>query len=122
MEYSFAVDAEFLRVKVWGRDTDRPPSEFCAAVLDESARAGRMRVLIELDQQFPLSPSSQYELVENLPKIGFTPHHSIALVHRTPVAQMAYEFVNVVAANRDVMVRNFPDVEGAKGWLRTRPA
>ena len=73
MEYSFAVDAEFLRVKVWGRDTDRPPSEFCAAVLEETGRAKRLRVLIELDQQFPLSPSSQYELVENLPKIGFTP-------------------------------------------------
>ena len=122
MEYSFAVDAEYLRVRVSGRDTDRPPSEFCAAVLDESTRVGRMRILIELDQKFPLSPSSQYELVENLPKIGFTPQHSIALVHRTPVAQMAYEFVNVVAANRDISVRNFDDVENAKGWLRTRPA
>jgi hypothetical protein len=122
MEYSFAVDAEFLRVKVWGRDSDRPPSELCAAVLDESTRTGRRRVLIELDQKFPLSPSSQYELVENLPKIGFGAQHSIALVHRTPVAQMANEFINVVASNRDIMVRNFADVEGATGWLRTRPA
>jgi hypothetical protein len=122
MEYSFAADAEFLRVKAWGRDSDRPPSEFCAAVLRESGRTGRLRVLIELDQVFPLSPSSQYDLVDNLPKVGFTPQHSIALVHRTPVAQMANEFINVVAANRDVMVRNFVDVEGATGWLRTRPA
>ena len=122
MEYSFAVDAEFLRVKAWGRDTDRPPLEFCAAVLRESVAGGRLRILIELDQLIPLSPSSQYELIENLPKAGFTSRHSIALVHRTPVAQMAYEFVNVVASNRDIMVRNFEDVEGAKGWLRTRPA
>ena len=122
MEYSFALDAEFLRVTVWGRDTDRPPSELCAAVLEESHRTGRRRVLIELDQKFPLSPGSQHELVENLPKIGFTSQHSIALVHRTPVAQMANEFINVVAASRDIVVRNFADVEGAKAWLRTRPA
>ena len=121
MEYSFSVDAEFLRVKVWGRDTDRPPSELCAAVLEESAKVGRLRVLIELDQKFPLSPSSQFELVENLPKIGFTSRHSIALVHRTPVAQMANEYITDVAANRDITVRNFADIEGAKRWLRTRP-
>jgi hypothetical protein len=121
MEYSFAVDAEFLRVKVSGRDTDRPPSEVCAAVLRESASSGRARILIELDQKFPLSPSSQYQLIENLPKLGLTPRHSIALVHRTPVAQMANQFIDLIAANRDLMVRNFPDVDVAKGWLRTRP-
>ena len=121
MEYSFAVDAEFLRVKVSGRDTDRPASEVCAAVLRASASSGRARILIELDQKFPLSPSSQYQLIENLPKLGFTPRHSIALVHRTPVAQMANQFIDLIAANRDLMVRNFPDVDVAKGWLRTRP-
>ena len=120
MEYSIEADAEFLRVRMSGRDTDTPPSEVCAAVLSESARLGRARILIELDQKFPLSPASQYQLIENLPKLGFTPQHRIALVHRTPVAQMANQFIDVVAANRDLMVRNFFDVESAKGWLRTR--
>jgi hypothetical protein len=90
-------------------------------VLRESTSSGRARILIELDQKFPLSPSSQYQLIENLPKLGFTPRHSIALVHRTPVAQMANQFIDLIAANRDLMVRNFPDVDVAKGWLRTRP-
>ena len=48
--------------------------------------------------------------------------HSIALVHRTPVAQMANQFIDVVAANRDIEVRTFPDVERAETWLRSRPA
>ena len=43
-------------------------------------------------------------------------------MHRTPVAQMANQFIDLIAANRDLMVRTFPDVEVAKGWLRTRPA
>ena len=120
MEYSVEADAEFLRVRISGRDTDRPPSEVCAAVLSESTRLGRMRILIELDQKFPLSPSSQHLLITRLPEIGFTPRHSIALVHRTPAAQMANQFIDVVAANRGLMVRNFPDVENARAWLRTR--
>jgi hypothetical protein len=33
---------------------------------------------------------------------------------------MANQFIDVIAANRDLMVRNFPDVENAKAWLRTR--
>ena len=120
MEYTIGADAEFLLVTVSGRDTDIPPSAFCAVVLRESMKLGRMRILIELDQKFPLSLDSQVQLIENLPGIGFTAQHSIALVHRTPVAQMANRFIDVIAAERDLEVRNFPDVESARAWLRTR--
>jgi hypothetical protein len=120
VEYTIGADAEFLLVTASGRDTDTPPSAFCAAVLSQSARLGRMRILIELDQKVPLSPGSQAQLLENLPRLGFTPEHSIAMVHRTPVAQMANRLVDVLAAERELTVRTFPDVENAKAWLRTR--
>ena len=122
MQYTIEADAEFLRVRMSGRDTDRPPSEVCAAVLQASASLGRMRILIELDQEFPLSATSQFQLVTRLPELGMTPQHSIALVHSTAEAQEANAFINVIAANRDLGVRNFPDVEEAKTWLRSRPA
>jgi hypothetical protein len=118
LQYHIEADAEFLRVTVSGRDSDRPPSELCAAVLAESRKRGRKRILIELDQQFPLSPTSQFQLVTNLPKIGFTPQERIALVHRTPEAQDANQFINLLAKNHGVMVRNFPGVAHAKAWLR----
>jgi hypothetical protein len=121
VEYTIEADAEFLRVRMSGRDTDRPPSEVCAAVLDASASLGRMRILIELDQRVPLSTTSQFQLVTRLPQLGMTPAHSIALVHRKPEAQEASAFINVIAANRDIGVRNFPDVDDAKTWLRSRP-
>ena len=120
MEYTIGADKEFLRVTCSGRDTDTPPSAVCAAVLGQSKRLGRMLILIELDQKFPLSPGSQQQLIEHLPTIGFTAEHSIALVHRTPVAQMANKFIDEIAAKRGLMVRNFADVEDAKAWLRTR--
>ena len=47
MEYSIAADEECLRVTASGRDSDRPPSEFCTAVLAESRKQGRNRILIE---------------------------------------------------------------------------
>jgi hypothetical protein len=122
VQYKIEADAEFLRVQVSGRDTDQPPSEVCAAVLQASASLGRMRILIELDQLFPLSAASQFQLVTRLPELGMTPGHSIALVHRKPEAQEANEFIEVIAANRDIGVRNFPDLELAKTWLRSRPA
>jgi len=118
MEFSIDADDEFLRVKVSGRDTDRPPSEVCAAVLAASRERGRSRILIELDQQFPLSPTSQFMLVTRLPELGFTPQEKIALVHRTPEMQEANQFINLVARNHGVMVRSFAGVEPAKTWLR----
>ena len=89
-----------------------------AAVLAESRKQGRNRILIELDQRFPLSPTSQFALVTRLPEIGFTAHERIALVHRTPEMQDANQFINLVARNHGVMVRNFSGVEPAKAWLR----
>jgi hypothetical protein len=118
MQYTIGVDEEFLRVQVSGRDTDRPPSDLCAAILDHSRKLERNCILIELDQKSPLSPTSQFHLVARLPEIGFTPAHRIALVHRTPAMQEANEFINLLAANRSINVRNFPAVEDAKTWLR----
>jgi len=120
VQYTIGADEEFLRVSVSGRDTDIPPSAVCAQVLIESARLERPRILIELDQKFPLSLASQQQLIDQLPMIGFTPEYSIALVHRTPVAQMANQYIDMLAERRDLAVRNFRDVEQAKEWLRSR--
>jgi hypothetical protein len=118
MEYTIDADEEFLRVKVRGRDTDRPPSEMCAAVLAESRKRRRDRILIELDQNFPLSPGNQFTLVTRLPEIGFTSQQRVALVHRTPEMQDANQFINLVARNHGVQVRNFAGLDLAKAWLR----
>ena len=118
MHYTFDADEEFLRVSLSGRDVDRPPSEVCAAVLEESRKRGRDRILIELDQKFPLSPGNQFALVTRLPELGFTQQHRIALVHRTAQMQEANQFINLVARNHGVMVRNFAGIESAKAWLR----
>ncbi|HJY76918.1 MAG TPA: hypothetical protein VKE95_09805 [Burkholderiales bacterium] len=120
MEYTIGADPEFLRVSVSGRDTDVPPSAVCAQVFVESERLERPRILIELDQKFPLSLRSQQQLIDQLPLVGFTPDHSIALVHRTQVAQMANQYIDMLAARRNLAVRNFRDVDQAKDWLRTR--
>ena len=121
MQYQIQADEEFLRVTISGRDADRPPSEICAAVLAESRKQSRKRILIELDQQFPLSPTSQYHLVTNLPKLGFT-NERIALVHRKPEHQNANHFVNLLGRNHGVNVRNFTGLDPAKDWLRGEAA
>ena len=121
MHYSIEADEEFLRVTMRGRDTDQPPSHVCAEVLAQSRKRNRKRILIELDQKVPLSPTAQYHLVTNLRKIGFTPEERIALVHRTPDAQNANHFINLLGRNHGVMVRNFTGVEPAMEWLRSEP-
>ena len=122
MNYSIDADEDLLRVKVSGRDSDEPPSEVCAVVLRESRRLGLNRILIELDQQRPLSPTSQMMLVTRLPQIGFTQRDRIALVHRTPEMQRDNQLINTIAANRGVLVRSFRSVEDAGAWLREQAA
>jgi hypothetical protein len=118
MKFTIEADEEFLRVRVWDRAADVPPSEICMAVYKESRRLGRKRILIELDQKVALSATSQHMLVTRLPEIGFTFDDRIALVHRTAEMQRANDFINVLAENRSIMVRNFRELNDATAWLR----
>jgi hypothetical protein len=118
MKFTIEADEEFLRVRVWDRAADVPPSEICMAVYKESRRLGRKRILIELDQKVALSATSQHMLVTRLPEIGFTFDDRIALVHRTAEMQRANDFINVLAENRSIMVRNFRQLNDATAWLR----
>ena len=120
MKYSIQADEEFLRVSVSGRESDEPPSDVCKVVLAESRRLQRPRILIELDQKTPLSPVSQYQLVSRLPELGLTERQRIALVHRREAMQHANQFIDTVAANRGVQIRNFPSAEAAIDWLRSQ--
>jgi hypothetical protein len=43
-------------------------------------------------------------------------------VHRTAEARKSNDFINLVAFNRGVNVRNFPSVEDAHAWLREEAA
>jgi len=119
VQYSINTDEEFLRVTMAGRESDEPPSDVCKVVLLESARLQRPRILIELDQKVPLSVLSQHQLISRLPELGLTEAHRIALVHRSEEMHKANEYINTVASNRALNVRNFPDTESAKHWLRT---
>jgi len=116
--YSIDADEEFLRVRIWGREADEPPSHVCAAVYQASRQLGRSKILIELDQKRALSPTSQAMLVSSLPQIGFTREDRIALVHGTEELQRHNDFINVLAFNRGVMLRNFPSLAAAEAWLR----
>ena len=120
MKYSFQADEEFLHVSVSGRESDEPPSDVCKVILAESKRLQRPRILIELDQKAPLSPVSQYQLVSRLPQLGLSEEQRIALVHRREEMQRANQFIDTVAANRGVQIRNFPSAEAAKDWLRSQ--
>jgi hypothetical protein len=120
MKYSIQADDEFLRVSVSGREDDEPPSDVCKVVLMESKRLQRPRILIELDQKTPLSPVSQYQLVSRLPELGLNDSQRIALVHRRAEMQHANQFIDTVAANRGVQIRNFPSAEAAIDWLRSQ--
>jgi len=119
MSFTIRYDGDLLRAHLWGRETDNPPSHICRLILKECGRHGLKRILIELNQERPLSDASQYLLVERLPALGLTHEHRIALVHHTPGLYEANDMIDLVAKNRGINVRNFPDVRSATEWLHS---
>jgi hypothetical protein len=117
MNYTIRPDGDLLRAHIWGRESNDPPSHICKAILEEGRKHGLKRILIELNQERPLSGASQYLLVEKLPALGLTHEHRIALVHNTPGLYEANDMIDLVAKNRGINVRNFPDVRSAAEWL-----
>ncbi|TMH38789.1 MAG: hypothetical protein E6H49_10100 [Betaproteobacteria bacterium] len=119
MNYTIRPDGDLLRAHIWGRDTDNPPSHICKAILEEGRKHGLKRILVELNQERPLSAASQYILVEKLPELGLTHEHRIALVHHTPGLHEANDMIDLVARNRSINVRTFRDVRSATEWLHS---
>ena len=119
MSFTIRYDGDLLRAHLWGRETDNPPSHICRLILKECRRHGLKRILIELNQERPLSDASQYLLVERLPALGLTHEHRIALVHHTPGLYEANAMIDLVAKNRGINVRNFRDVRSATEWLHS---
>jgi hypothetical protein len=119
MTYTIHPDGDLLRARIWGRETDDPPSHICKAILEEGRKHGLKRILVELNQKRALSGASQYLLVEKLPALGLTYEHRIALVHHTPGLYEANAMIDLVAGNRSINVRNFRDVRSATEWLRS---
>jgi hypothetical protein len=117
MEYTITADGDLLRARAWGRETPQPPSQLCAAILAEANRLGLTRILLELTQKVALSGVSQFHLIDKLPSLGATPQHRIALVHHTPGFREANDMIDIVAGNRGLNVKNFPDVDSALAWL-----
>jgi len=119
MSFTIRYDGDLLRAHLWGRETDNPPSHICRLILKECSRHGLKCILIELNQERPLSDASQYLLVERLPALGLTHEHRIALVHHTPGLYEANDMIDLVAKNRGINVRNFQDVRSATEWLHS---
>ena len=117
MNYTIRPDGDLLRAHIGGRETDNPPSHICKAILEEGRKHRLKRILIELNQTRPLSDASQYLLVGRLPALGLTHEHRIALVHHTPGLCEASGMIDLVAKNRGINVRNFPDTRSATEWL-----
>jgi hypothetical protein len=117
MEFSIKADGNMVRAHAWGRDTQAPPSQVCAAILAEANRLGLTRILLELTQKVPLSSAGQYLLIDRLPALGATPLHRIALVHHTPGFLEVNAMIGLAAGNRGLHVRNFADVDSALAWL-----
>jgi len=117
MQHTIRLDGDLLRVHMWGRKDDVPPSSVCKAVLEESMKFGLKRILVELAQERALSHLSQYLLVDRLRQFGCTHEHRIALVHHTPGLYEASDMIELVADNRGLHVRNFRDVPSALRWL-----
>ena len=119
MNHTIRPEGDLLLAHIWGRESDNPPSHICKAILQECRNHGLKRILVELNQSRPLSVASQYLLVEKLPALGLTHEHRIALVHHTPGLYEANGMIDLVAKNRGINVRNFPDVHSATEWLHS---
>jgi hypothetical protein len=117
MKHTIHPEGDLLRVRMWGRKEDVPPSSVCKAALEEARKHGLKRILVELTQERALSRLSQYLLVEKLQQLGCTHEHRIALVHYTPGLYKESDMIDLVAENRGLNVRSFQDAPSALQWL-----
>jgi hypothetical protein len=117
MPYRIAVEPEFLKAELFGRDTEDQTKSFLGAVLHASVMSGRSRVLIHVRSSRPVFQMESHGLLEYFKKLAESPASWVALVGDTVDLRLSHDYIEFVARQHGLHLRSFRDEAAALEWF-----
>src|SRR5262245_53286978 len=117
MAYRITSEPGYLRGELSGRETIEDTRAFFRAVVRENAKHRKPCVLLLIRLSKPVFQVAAHRLIEHIEEISGTPRRRIAVVGDTRDLQISHEYIELLALQRNLIVRSFRDETTALRWL-----
>ena len=118
--YKITDEPGYLRAELFERETVEETRAFLDAVVRNNADHRRSRVLILVRASKSIFQVVAHGLMESFEQLSATKPGQIALVGDTRDLRLSHEYIEVIARQRGLNVRSFPDEAAALAWLNDR--
>ena len=118
--YKITAEPGYLRAELFERETVEETRAFLDAVVRDNAIHRRTRVLILVRASKSIFQVVAHGLMECFEQLSATAPGQIALVGDTRDLRLSHEYIEVIARQRGLNVRSFPDEATALAWLNDR--
>jgi hypothetical protein len=117
--YKITAEPGYLRAELFERETVEETRAFLDAVVRNNADHRRSRVLILVRASKSIFQVVAHGLMESFEQLSAT-KGQIALVGDTRDLRLSHEYIEVIARQRGLNVRSFPNEAAALAWLNDR--
>ena len=118
--YKISAEPDYLRAELFERETVEETRAFLDAVVRSNADHRRSRVLILVRASKSIFQVVAHGLMECFEELSAPTPGQIALVGDTRDLRLSHEYIEVIARQRGLNVRSFPDEAAALAWLNDR--
>ena len=109
------VEAGYLRVDLFNRETAEETRDALAAIAAEARKHACSQILISVHASRPIFKVEQYGLPDYFRELG-----RIALTGDSAELRISQQYIESLARRNGINVRSFPNEQAALSWFRDR--
>ena len=115
MLYEFTVEAGYLKVDLFNRQTAEETRDALAAIAAEARKHACSQILISVHASRPIFKVEQYGLPDYFKELG-----RIALTGDSAELRISQQYIESLARQNGINVRSFPNEQAALHWFKDR--
>ena len=116
----FTVEADYLKVDLFNRQTAGETRDALASIAAAARKHARSQILISVHASRPIFKVEQYGLPDYFRELGEISKCRIALTGDSDELRLSQQYIESLARRHGVGVRSFPDEEAALQWFKDR--
>src|SRR5437867_10528567 len=120
MLYEFTVEAGYLKVDLFNRQTAEETRDALAAIAAEARKHACSQILISVHASRPIFKVEQYGHPDYFRELGEVSQCRIALTGDSDELRLSQQYIQVLGRRNGVNVRSFPNEQAALHWFKDR--
>ena len=117
--YRITIEPDYIKADLFNRETVTETQEFFDIVAASAQEHHRSRILISVHASSPLFTVERSGFLAHFKNLSVDPSHKIALVADTEELGFSHQYMESLAQQRGLNVKNFRDERSGLDWFNT---